>query len=172
MLGGQSQSRQMLGNSGDMDFGLSNLNFLDEDIEEDEDRSGSDEEYKRGPPPPPPTPPQAPPPPEPAATPDVCCCAEDGTPCDGEPEELCAKCPRLFCLKHWEEIDIHYCEACKEEFCRPCGKDHPMTCEVCSFSVFFSLFVMFMLCLCCRLSTPTTWATAQRARFVLFFLCV
>ena len=48
---------------GNLNFG--NLNFdNDEDIEGDEERSGSDGEYKRGPPPPPPKLPQAPPPPE------------------------------------------------------------------------------------------------------------
>ena len=30
------------------DMGFNNLNFLDEDIEGDEERSGSDDEYKRG----------------------------------------------------------------------------------------------------------------------------
>jgi len=51
----------------DMDFGLANLNFLDEDIEEEEERSGEDEEYKRDPLPPPPPPPQPTSPPEPEA---------------------------------------------------------------------------------------------------------
>lgn len=65
------------------------------------------------------------------STTEKCCVVDDfDTPCSSdEPSERCGACPRLFCEDHWASIqDIYFCEGCQTEYCRPCGKDHPVNC--------------------------------------------
>jgi hypothetical protein len=67
----------------------------------------------------------------------VCCCGCDRqfcgshfeSPCGGdEPDMLCAACDRQFCGRHWQQMDAYHCEACLEEICRRCRRDHQQNC--------------------------------------------